>query len=91
MFSKSSKSKCILILKAMNDPKQRYLAAKKLVELWPETSFMDWKKQLDAGETIVLMRADNVNGLTKVKSQLESFKEFVEVVQQKSIGGKPVF
>ena len=91
MFNRSAKSKCILILKAMNDPKQRYLAAKKLTELWPETSFMDWKKQLDGGETIVLMRADNVNELIKVKGQLGDFKEAVEVVQQKSIGGKPVF
>lgn len=91
MFSKRSKNKCILILKAMHEPKQRYLAAKKLAELWPETSFMDWKKKLDDGETIVLMRADNASELNKVKDQLNSFKESVEVVQQKSIGGKPVF
>jgi hypothetical protein len=91
MFGKKGKVKSILIVKAMDDPKLRYLTAKKIAEMWPETPFMEWKRKLDAMETVVLMRSESSLNLGKFKRQLDAINASVEVVQQKSIGGKFVF
>lgn len=91
MLDNKSSNKCILILKTINDPKQRYMTAKKLADMWPETSFMEWKGKLDALETVVLTRSESVVELGKFKRELDKLEVPVEIVQQKSIGGKPVF
>ncbi|MCF6237734.1 MAG: hypothetical protein L3J79_02800 [Candidatus Marinimicrobia bacterium] len=91
MLGKKLKANNILIVKSMDDPRLRYITAKKLAEMWPETPFMDWKRKLDALETIVLTRSESMLELGKFKRELETIEAAVEIVQQKSIGGKPVF
>jgi hypothetical protein len=75
----------------MEAPKQRYLAAKRLVELWLQSPFMEWKNNLDKQEAIVLMRSESQTELNDYIRKLSEFKDWLEIVQQKSIGGKPVF
>ena len=91
MLNNNAMNRSILLLKAMDDPRLRYVTAKKLQELWPATPFMEWKGKLDAQESVVLMRSESVAELGKFKRELDKIQAPVEIVQQKSIGGKPVF
>ncbi|GEM_PF-5309023 len=91
MINKKNKANNILIMKAMDDPRLRYITAKKLAEMWPETPFMEWKGKLDALETVVLTRSVSMIELGEFKRELDSIQAAVEIVQQKSIGGKPLF
>lgn len=81
----------ILILRAIEDPKVRYITAKTLVSKFPDSLFSDWKNKIDAGESIVLGRAENAAELQTLKQEFEAMQAPVEIVQQQSIGGKPVF
>ncbi len=83
MFSKRNKAKNILIVKSMDDPKLRYVTAKKLAEMWPETPFMEWKGKLDALETVVLTRSESSLSLGNFKRELESINANVEIVKLK--------
>jgi len=91
VINKKNKANNILIMKAMDDPRLRYITAKKLAEMWPETPFMEWKGKLDALETVVLTRSVSMIELGEFKRELDSIQAAVEIVQQKSIGGKPLF
>ena len=80
-----------LLLKSIDDPKLIYMTAKKLAELWPENSFISWKAKLEGGTPIILQRSKRRADLLALKSKLEAIHAPVDVVEQKSIGGKPVF
>ena len=80
-----------LLLKSIDDPRLIYMTAKKLAELWPENNFVAWKAKLESGTPIILQRANRRADLLPLKSKLEVIHAPVDIVEQKSIGGKPVF
>ena len=81
----------ILILKSIRDKRLEYITARRLNILWPETSFAQWKEKVSKGETIILMRADNILEFDRVKRELDEVGAPLEIVEQKSIGGASVF
>ena len=83
--------KFILVLKAMEDKRVRYLTARKLADLWPDTPFAKWKAKVDEGSAIVLMHSDSMAELNKFKVKLDEVGAPSEVIEQKSIGGAVVF
>ncbi|MGD0885958.1 MAG: hypothetical protein ABSA46_14015 [Thermodesulfovibrionales bacterium] len=83
--------KFILILKATEDKRLRYITARKLALLWPDISFAKWKAKVDEGETIILMRSDHIADLDRYKNGLDEVGALSEIVEQKSIGGAVVF
>ncbi|HAM51288.1 MAG TPA: hypothetical protein DCP92_11600 [Nitrospiraceae bacterium] len=83
--------KFILILKATEDKRLRYITARRLALLWPEIPFAKWKAKVDEGETIILMRSDNIVDFDRFKRQLDEVGAPTEIVEQKSIGGAAVF
>ena len=80
-----------LLLKSIDDPKLIYMTAKKLAELWPENNFVSWKAKLESGTPLILQRAKRRADLLALKLKLEEVHAPVDIVEQKSIGGKPVF
>ncbi len=91
MPEKSETRKYILILKPMHDKRLEYITSRRLNLLWPETSFAQWKERVSKGETIILMRADNVIEFDRVRREFEDIGVPLEIVDQKSIGGARVF
>ena len=85
------KSNYALLLKSIEDPKLLYWTAKKLAEMWPDKNFVAWKAKLENGTTIILHRAKSRVDLLTLKAKLEEVHAPVDIVEQKSIGGKPVF
>lgn len=84
--------KYILILKAIHDDKRlEYIVSRKLFDLWPETSFSHWKERVAKGETIILMRAENIIEFDRVMRELKEIHAPLEIVDQKNIGGASVF
>ncbi len=83
--------KYILILKAINDKRLEYITARKLNILWPEMPFAQWKERVSKGETIILMRAENIVEFDRVKRELDEIGAPFEIVDQKTIGGASVF
>ena len=81
----------ILILKAINDKRLEYITARRLNLLWPETTFAQWKERVSKGETIILMRAENIIEFDRVTRELREIGAPLEIVEQKSIGGASVF
>jgi hypothetical protein len=81
----------ILVLKGMEEKRLRYITAKKLAALWPDTPFAQWKAKLDIGETVVLKRAGSFAELNDLKKELDAIGAPASIVEQKSIGGAPVF
>jgi hypothetical protein len=91
MANKRETGKFILVLKGMEDKRLRYLTAKKLAAMWPDTPFAQWKAKLDIGESVVLKRADSLAELNNFKKELDAIGAPADIVEQKSIGGAPVF
>ena len=91
MDNKKETGTFILVLKGTEDKRIRYLAAKKLAALWPDTPFAQWKEKVDSGETIVLKRAETSAELTPIKKELDAIGASATIVEQKSIGGARVF
>ncbi len=90
-MTSSGTGKYVLILKMIDDPRLRYVTAKKLAEMWPETTFVQWKAKVEGGETLVLARDTTSSGIRAFKDTLVAIGAPVEVIEQKTIGGKPVF
>jgi hypothetical protein len=88
---KTTKPTQILLLMKIEDPRVRYITAKKLVAMFPETPFSNWKTKLDEGESIILGRSENIAGLKATKLVFEAIDAPVKIIEQQSIGGKPVF
>ena len=84
-------SKYILLLKATEDKRLRYISARRLADLFPDMSFAQWKVKVDVGEPIILMRSDNLLEIDSLKQKLADVAELVEIAEQKSIGGAKVF
>jgi hypothetical protein len=83
--------KFVLLLRPIEDKKVRYLVTKKLAELWPTTSFSDWKAKTEKLEVLVLMRADNRAAMTGFMEKLTAVGAPIEVVEQSSIGGSRIY
>ena len=62
-----------------------------MAALWPDTPFAQWKEKIDTGETIVLKRAETFAELNTFKKELDAIGAPAAIVEQKSIGGVPVF
>ena len=91
MENKKETGSFILVLKGTEDKRVRYLTAKKLAALWPDTPFAQWKEKMDSGETVVLKRAETPVELNPIKKELDAIGAPVTIVEQKSIGGARVF
>ncbi|MBA4371554.1 MAG: hypothetical protein C0402_01690 [Thermodesulfovibrio sp.] len=88
----SENKKYILILKAIHDDKRlEYIVSRKLFDLWPETPFAQWKSRVSKGETIILMRAENIIEFDRVMREMQELHAPLEIVDQKNIGGASVF
>jgi len=84
--------KYILVLKAIRDDKRlEYIVSRKLNILWPETTFAQWKEKVSKGETIILMRAENIIEFDRIMRELQEIHAPLEIVDQKNIGGARVF
>ena len=81
----------ILVIRAITDKKARYLTAKKLTQLFRQTSFSEWKTKLDSGGGTVVMRSEHESDLEPYRRSIEMVGAEVEVVDQKTIGGSKVF
>jgi len=81
----------ILVIRAITDKRARYLTAKKLTQLFRQTSFSEWKSKLDSGGGTVVMRSEHESDLEPYRRSIEMAGADVEVVDQKTIGGAKVF
>ena len=86
-----TKEQRILVIHAIADGKARYLAAKKLSQLFREVSFSDWKSKLDSGGETVVMRSDDESEFGPYRRSLEMLGVETEVIDQKILGGAKVF
>jgi hypothetical protein len=86
-----SKGQHILVIRAITDRKARYMTAKKLTQLFRESSFSDWKTKLDSGRRTVVMRSDNEADLEPYRRSIEMQGAETEIVDQKTIGGAKVY
>jgi hypothetical protein len=84
-------TKFILMLRAIEDKRLQYIASKKLNVLYPETTFVQWKDKVTKGETIILMRAENIIEFDSLKREFDDIGVPLEIVEQKTIGGARVF
>lgn len=81
----------ILIIRAIADRKARYLTAKKLTQLFRNSSFSEWKAKLDSGGGTVVMRSDDERDLEPYRRSIEMLGAKTDIVDQKTIGGAKVF
>lgn len=81
----------ILVIRAITDPKARYLTAKKLTQLFRQSSFSEWKAKLDSGGGTVVMRSENEDDLKPYRRSIEMLGAETEIVDQKTIGGAKVY
>ena len=81
----------ILVIHEIDDGKTRYLTAKKLNQLFPETSFSEWKSKLDAGGHTVVMRSEDEAEFEQYRRSIEMLGPETEVIEQKVLGGAKVF
>jgi hypothetical protein len=81
----------ILVILEIGNAKARYLTAKKLAQLFPNTSFSRWKTKLDAGGHTVVMRSDNESDFEPYRRSIEMLGAETDVIDQKTIGGAKVY
>ncbi|MGD8440981.1 MAG: hypothetical protein PVG53_10620 [Holophagae bacterium] len=81
----------ILVVLDIADAKARYLTAKKLAQLFPSTSFSEWKTRLDAGGHTVIMRSDDESEFGPYRRSIEMLGAETDVIDQKTIGGAKVY
>jgi len=81
----------ILVIHAIDDPKARYLTAKKLSQLFREVPFSDWKTKLDSGGDTVVMRSENEEDFEQYRRSLEMLGAETEIREQKILGGAKVY
>ena len=91
MDGQKSTGRYILLIRKILDPKARYFTAKKLNELWPDTTVATWRTRLDGDSAVVLLKSSNFVELNKFKSQIDGVCSEVEIVEQAKIGGMSVF
>jgi len=86
-----NKGNHILVIRAITEPKARYLTAKKLTQLFRDVSFSEWKAKLDSGGGTVVMRSEKEADLEPYRRSIEMLGAEVDVIDQKTIGGADVF
>jgi hypothetical protein len=91
MPEQSESKKYILILKTINDKRVEYITARRLNLLWPETPFAQWKERVSKGETIILMRAENLMEFYSLNRAFGDIGVPLAIVEQKTIGGARVY
>jgi hypothetical protein len=85
------KGQRILVIHEIADPKTRYMAAKKLAQLFRAVPFGEWKNRLDSGGLTVVMRADDESDFEPYRRSIEMLGCTTEVLEQKTLGGAKVF
>ena len=86
-----NKGNHVLIIRAITDKRARYMTAKKLTQLFRQSSFSEWKAKLDAGGRTVVTRAETEDDLEPYRRSIEMLGAETEIIDQKTIGGAKVF
>ena len=81
----------IVLLKEISEPRIQYVAAKKLHELGVGVSFSEVLGKIKKGQGVVIIRTDSPVVAEKHQKMFEDLGAEVEITEQKTIGGQPVF